>query len=253
MKYMGSKARIAKHILPIMLKEAESKGITKWVEPFVGGANMIKNVPKQMKRVGYDKNVYLIEMYKYIQKYGFTYTQEISKDLYSKCRNAYNINSWHVDTQEVDASFIGWVGFMASANGRFFDGGYSGVSKTKIGTERNYIDESVRGLKKEFPDLQEVEFVVEDYLNLDFKNCLIYCDPPYKGTKTYNTSKNFDHEQFYEWCREQVKHNVVFVSEYNAPDDFVEVWYQEVKSSLSANGVCGGSKKSVEKLYKVVV
>lgn len=42
---MGSKNRIAKHLLPIMLKEAEKHGITKWVEPFVGGANMIDKVP----------------------------------------------------------------------------------------------------------------------------------------------------------------------------------------------------------------
>ena len=81
---------------------------------------------------------------------------------------------------------------------------------------------------------------------------MIYCDPPYKGTKTYNTSKNFDHEQFYEWCREQAKKNVVFVSEYEAPEDFECVWQQEVKSSLSANGVAGGNKVSVEKLFRVV-
>jgi AGCS family alanine or glycine:cation symporter len=37
MKYMGSKNRIAKYLLPIMLEEAEKKGINKWVEPFVGG------------------------------------------------------------------------------------------------------------------------------------------------------------------------------------------------------------------------
>ena len=36
MKYMGSKNRIAKFILPIMLNEANGKGITTWVEPFVG-------------------------------------------------------------------------------------------------------------------------------------------------------------------------------------------------------------------------
>lgn len=36
MKYMGSKNRIAKYILPIMLREAESKEIDTWVEPFVG-------------------------------------------------------------------------------------------------------------------------------------------------------------------------------------------------------------------------
>ena len=52
--------------------------------------------------------------------------------------------------------------------------------------------------------------------------------------------------------REQAKNNVVFVSEYDVPDDFECVWSQEVKSSLSANGVAGGNKVSVEKLFKVV-
>ena len=251
MKYMGSKARIAKHILPIMLEEAEKHGVTKWVEPFVGGANMIKFVPECFEKFGYDNNVYLIEMYKHLQKCGFTYTESIDKDLYDGCRKAYNENSWHVHSQEVDASFIGWVGFMASANGRFFDGGYSGVSKTKLGTERNYIDESIRGLKKEFYLIKSVKFSTSNYLELDFKNSLIYCDPPYKGTKTYNTSKNFNHETFFDWCREQAKNNIVFISEYIAPDDFECVWQQEVKSSLSANGVAGGSKVSVEKLFMV--
>ena len=43
MKYMGSKNRIAKFVLPIMIKEVNEKGITTWVEPFIGGAN-IKSV-----------------------------------------------------------------------------------------------------------------------------------------------------------------------------------------------------------------
>ena len=30
------------------------------------------------------------------------------------------------------------------------------------------------------------------------------------------------------------------------------IWLQEVKSSLSVNGVAGGNKVSVEKLFKVV-
>ena len=49
---MGSKARIAKHILPIMLDEAEKKGITKWVEPFVGGGGMIDKVPSTLNVLG---------------------------------------------------------------------------------------------------------------------------------------------------------------------------------------------------------
>ena len=249
MKYMGSKARIAKHILPIMLVECEKHGITTWIEPFIGGTNMINKVPDSFERIGYDNNKYLIEMYKELQEYGIQrFNHHISKDLYDKVRNFYNGKDL---TFKYNDSYVGWVGFMASANGRFFDGGYSGVSQTKVGTHRNYIEESIKGLAKGLPSIKTVEFVCDDYSNLNFDGCLIYNDPPYKGAKTYNTSKNFNHQQFYEWCREQAKHNVVFVSEYDAPDDFECVWSQEVKSSLSANGVCGGSKKSVEKLFKV--
>ena len=59
MKYMGSKNRIAKEILPIMLEKRENRT---WVEPFVGGANMIDKV--QGKRIGADINPYLIYLKK---------------------------------------------------------------------------------------------------------------------------------------------------------------------------------------------
>ena len=61
MTYMGSKARIAKHILPIMLEEAEKHGITTWIEPFVGGGNMIDKVPNTFERVGYDLDGHVIQ------------------------------------------------------------------------------------------------------------------------------------------------------------------------------------------------
>lgn len=61
MIYMGSKNRIAKHILPIMLKEMQDKGYTTWVEPFVGGGNMIDKVPDCYKRIGYDLNGHVIQ------------------------------------------------------------------------------------------------------------------------------------------------------------------------------------------------
>jgi len=55
MKYMGSKNRIAKYILPLMLKYRKPNQT--WVEPFVGGANMIDKVDG--KRIGADLNHYL--------------------------------------------------------------------------------------------------------------------------------------------------------------------------------------------------
>ena len=57
MKYMGSKNRIAKHILPIILAERKPKQW--WVEPFVGGGNMIDKVDG--RRIGADSNKYVIQ------------------------------------------------------------------------------------------------------------------------------------------------------------------------------------------------
>lgn len=242
MKYMGSKARIAKYILPIILKNRKPD---QWyVEPFVGGANTITKVDGN--RIGADNNKYLIAMFNGLQDDVFREFDQ-SKDHYNLVRNEYN-NNTNINFTNF---YIGLVGYMASANGRFFEGGYSGKSNTKIGTVRNYIDESIRGMEKHIPNLKGIEFVSCHYLDLDLPpSSIIYCDIPYKNTKAYATSKGFLHDVFWGWCRETIKQgHKVFISEYQAPDDFVCVWEQEVKSSLGANGVAGGSMKSIEKLF----
>ena len=53
---MGSKNRIAKHLIPIMIAEADSKGIATFIDCMVGGANLIDKVPNKFKRIGYDVN-----------------------------------------------------------------------------------------------------------------------------------------------------------------------------------------------------
>lgn len=237
MKYMGSKARIAKHILPIMLKEAEKHGITKWVEPFVGGANMIDKVPENFERVGYDYNKYIIEMFKELQK-GWIPVYYTKED-YTHIK----------DNKDILPHVTGWVGINCSYSGKWF-GGYAGVVNTKEGM-RDYQDEAKRNTLKQMKDLVSVNFEHSSVFDLDFENSLVYCDPPYKDTTKY-VNGNFDHNLFYEWCRKQKGNgNIVFVSEYEMPEDFTEVWSQEVKSSLSANGVSGGNKVSVEKLFKL--
>ena len=61
-----------------------------------------------------------------------------------------------------------------------------------------------------------------DYRNIKIpKNSIIYCDIPYKGSKQYSTSKDFNHDEFWEWCRDMSKQgHTVFISEYSAPKDF---------------------------------
>lgn len=49
---------------------------------------------------------------------------------------------------------------------------------------------------------------------------VIYCDPPYRGTKKYQ-KEAFDHDAFYEWCLAQTE--LIFISEYTMPDEFASV------------------------------
>ena len=62
---MGSKARIAKHILPIILKDRKPE---QWyVEPFVGGGNMIDKVSGN--RIGADSNQCVIDALYFIRDF----------------------------------------------------------------------------------------------------------------------------------------------------------------------------------------
>lgn len=80
MKYMGSKNRIAKYILPIML--AERKPDQWWVEPFVGGGNIIDKVDG--KRLGADINEYLIAALILIRDFPETIPDIITEDDYKR-------------------------------------------------------------------------------------------------------------------------------------------------------------------------
>ena len=51
-------------------------------------------------------------------------------------------------------------------------------------------------------------------------NSIIYCDIPYKGTNKYNNI-DFDHEAFYEWCKNQTE--LCFISSYEMPEDFIPI------------------------------
>jgi len=244
---MGSKARIAKEILPIILKDRKD---SQWyVEPFAGGMNIICEVGGN--RIANDLNYHLIEMWKGLVN-GIQYPKDIPKEFYNLVRDVYNKKELRFEHQmNLTDDLIGWVGWMASANGRFFDGGYSGTSNTKIGTVRDYIKEAINNIEKQIPKMNGVMFQSVDYRKLLIPpESIIYNDIPYENTKQYSTSKNFDYTYFWEWCRIKSKEgNKVFISEYNAPKDFECIWEKEVKSSLSANGMIGGNKTSVERLF----
>lgn len=126
MKYMGSKSRISKNIAPIIQSYIDNNDIKKYVEPFVGGANMIDKIICD-KKYGSDSNNYLIALLKHVQEEKKLYDC-VDKETYSKARDCFNSNSNVFEEWE-----LGNIGFLASFNGRWFDGGYAktGVEKTK--------------------------------------------------------------------------------------------------------------------------
>ena len=235
MKYMGSKARFVKEILPIILRNRKAD---QWyVEPFAGGMNAICEV--QGNRIANDLNYYLIEMWKELCNGWIPrkYTREEHKHIRD-------------NKDEYPPHVVAWVGFNCSYSGVYF-GGFSGETKTKIGTIRDYQSEAINNVLKQVPKMQDVVFQNKPYSELELPpNSIIYCDPPYEGTSKYKTGI-FDHNLFWDWVRNISKQgHTVFVSEYNAPIDFECVWQKEAKSSLSANGIIGGNKISIEKLFK---
>lgn len=238
MKYMGSKARHAKELLPIILKDHAPD--MWYVEPFVGGANMIDKVDPLIapKRAGYDVHDYLISLWQAVSK-GWIPPEVVTEEDYKFVKTYKDINK----------VLTGYIGFSMSFGGKWF-GGYRRDSVGK----RDYAMESYKSMVKQSKQLAGVHFIKTSVFDIDFKYfaftkpCTIYCDPPYAGTTKYKD--DFDHERFYQWCRD--RHNEghkVFVSEYNMPDDFICVWSKEVNNSLTKDT---GSKKGVEKLFTLL-
>ena len=214
MKYMGSKNRIAKHILPIMLAEADKHGITDWVEPMVGGGNMIDKVPSRFRRVGIDINPHVIFAMIDIRDNPEKFPDYVSEETYKSYKGS------------PPSSITSWARFVCSFGGKFENGyGRSGI--------RGMAAESKRNALRQSPNIQGVFFRIGSFEEYSFlKNCIIYLDPPYKGTTGYKT-KPFMYDIFYEWCRKMASQgNIIFISEYSMPSDFECVWTGQLKRIL---------------------
>lgn len=140
-----------------------------------------------------------------------------------------------------------WIRFGCSFGGKF----ENGFARDLQGNPpRNFAIESKRNALKQSPKIQTVEFICASYNDYEPLNSLVYCDPPYQKTTGYKTGE-FNHEEFFEWCRKTKENgNIVYVSEYNAPDDFECVWQGEVKTNFASNRK-EATHIAVEKLFKV--
>lgn len=226
---MGSKARHAKELLPIIL--ADRKPGQWYVEPFVGGANMIDKVDGN--RIGNDAHPHLIAMWRAVSE-GWFPPENVSEQEYKDAKRILDVSAR-----------TAFIGFGCSYSGKWF-GGYARGNDV-AGNARNYAAESARNILNQAQSLAGVDFRNGSYADLDIPdNSIIYCDPPYAGTTKYSTDA-FDHDAFWLWCdKMHDEGHKVFVSEYNAPDHWECVWQKEVNNTLVKDT---GSKKGVEKLF----
>ena len=241
MKYMGSKSKVAKYIVPIIQQKITDHHINIYIEPFCGGCNIIDKIVCE-KRIASDNQKYLIAMLKNLDKIK-DLPFFVTKEHYSDVRNCFNESN-----NDYPDWYVGAIGFLASYNGRFFDGGYAGLIKTKTGVIRNYYDEARRNLESQIELLNGVKFDCSDYkCYTDYSGCLFYLDPPYENKKQYGSSKEFDYKEFWSWCRYMSRKNIVLISEQNAPPDFQCIWQQSVKRTID------NTKRvnALEKLFEI--
>ena len=94
--YLGSKNRLTKHIAPIIQSYID-KGCNGYLEPFVGGANMIDKIQCDNK-IGSDVDRYVIATLQGLQN-GLEPPREVSKELYDDIKN----------NKDNYSDFFGWI------------------------------------------------------------------------------------------------------------------------------------------------
>jgi len=230
MKYMGSKNNISLNIKEIIdLNRLPNQA---YYEPMCGGCNMIDKMKGQ--RFASDNNKYLIALWIGLQN-NLERPKIITKQIYKNAEIDFknNSNKYYSDF------LIGWIGFMASFNGKLFNGYAQNIN-------RNYIDESIRNIEFQIKLLQDVDFKCCDYSEINYiKNSVIYCDIPYYDTTKYKTN-TFDYSRFYDFAEAKSEQgHKVFISEYWMPEDkFRKIWSKQINSNLSTQ-----SQKKIESLF----
>lgn len=216
MQYLGGKSRLSKPISEIINKYSRERV---FVSLFCGSCAIEAKVESKSKKLN-DSHEYLIAMFRAIRD-GWRIPEAVSKEEYERVKN----------NKDENKALTGFVGFACSFGGKWF-GGYAHL---KNYTEKNYASYSRNSLLRKMKSLQNSIFTCLDYREVDIpSNSVVYCDPPYEGTTKYSNSKDFDHKLFWDYMRKISENNLVFVSEYNAPDDFICIWEKPQTTKMDA-------------------
>jgi DNA adenine methylase len=229
---MGSKSKIANQILPIILKDRKEGQFV--CDLFCGGMNFIDKV--EGNRIANDSHPYLMSMWIALSN-DWQMPEIVTENMYNDIKN---------NKDNYFNGLVGFAGFM-SFGGKWFAGYRRNVAGTK-GNVDNMIKQTQQAknvIGKQMTKLKDVQMFNMDYRDVPLPpNSILYLDPPYEGTTKY--SSKFNHSDFWEWCRhKKAEGHTIFISEYNAPEDFICVKTIVHKTVLNKNQ----SSERIEKLF----
>lgn len=131
MVYMGSKNRLAKYLVPI-IQGYINKDTKGYLEPFVGGANIIDKIQCSNK-IGCDIHEYLIELLNYTKSNYNDIPNHISEEEYKRVKNS---------KEKYPKWYVGLVGFCSTYGSRWFEG-YARSFKSDGVTPRDMSGEKI--------------------------------------------------------------------------------------------------------------
>ena len=215
-------------------------------EPFCGSCKVVQSV-RAARRIATDADPYIICLLKAVQR-GWDPPSSISEAEYDRLHDEYRAGRGRA---EYVYPLIAFAGYACSFGARFFEG-YARSKKRTV----NFAESGRTSLLRQRPFLEGVELAVADYrdpppINPD----VIYCDPPYQGTKDCGSVKGFDSVAFWDWAVKAARRSTVLVSEYQCPiPDAVVLWEKDVAAGLrfgtkGDGGEKGDGRRKREKLF----
>lgn len=251
MIFQGSKAKYAESIVPKLQRIIDENDIKCYIEPFVGGANVIDKIHCEVK-IGYDKNAPLIALHRKAQENFESIPTHGSNELWYRAKDIYRATQG--DPRKINENpdapelwEIGAIAFLGSFNHGGFSRGYA-----KPEGERDAYNEAYRNLQKQAmsEEYKNICFLwVPDYTETTpigiINKTLYYCDPPYEGTKPYGYAfeTKFDYKEYWDWIRELSKTAFVICSEQHFPIDFNILWEKEVNRTMSTSNKFKATEK----------
>lgn len=223
MKYLGAKHLIGNEIASFIYNKINPTMVNGYIEPFCGSLGVFK----QMIKYNYNNYIASDLQHDIILLWQNLQNNELNLPI------AFNQEMWNqLKKSDSPNAMKAVAGFGMSFGGKYFSG-Y--IQKYASNSNRDFYKEFKNSIYKIQKIIQKpnIKFYNKSYNSFNPNNMLIYCDPPYHNTTQYETG-DFNTDEFWELMRKWSKNNYVFISEENAPDDFIVVWSKDKRRTLDS-------------------